>query len=96
MPTGGSQKFKLAFSRCPGELTFAEDTHVGAATPCLLETTNVAGGSIRWVETPPQTATQCLLPTGDGPWYANLKVDFAPSIETCDDTVPCKMDWTWN
>ena len=96
MPSAGSQKFTLAFSRCPGELTWASEQFEGNAKPCVLETTSVTGGTIRWTEAGAQTATTCLLPPGSGPWYANLKVGFALSIETCDDAGPCKIDWQWN
>lgn len=96
MPSAGSQKFTLAFSRCPGDLTYAQDQVVDGAKPCYFYTTNVAGGSIRWIESGTEAANQCLLPPGDGPWYANLKVEFGLSIETCDDAGPCKIDWQWN
>ncbi|MGE0400381.1 MAG: hypothetical protein AB7T06_26940 [Kofleriaceae bacterium] len=96
MPTEGSQKFTLAFSRCPADLTYADSQRVGGMTPCMLQTTSATGGSIHWTQTPPQTGTECLLPPGDGPWYANLKVEYSLLIETCDDAGPCKMSWQWN
>lgn len=96
MPNRGSQKFVLAFSRCPADLTYADSQRVMGMKPCMLETTSVNGGSIRWIETGFQSSTECLLPPGDGPWYANLKVDYSLTIEMCDDAGPCKIDWQWN
>jgi hypothetical protein len=91
--------YKLAFSRCPGDMSaFAETQNRAAAngTPCAGDFVSRTG-LLSWVETGAPNNFHCYLPPGEGPWYVNLRVDPA-AVTACQEEVghQCVINWQWN
>jgi hypothetical protein len=90
---GNGARFTLAFSRCPGDMT----SFSGGQSPCFGETTNPVGLNMRWSNGTAMHWSRCHLPPADGPWYANLEVDYDPQVEDCLRVFGrCVINWQWN
>lgn len=97
VPNVPDGKYWVTFSRCPGDINELRTAQTqGQASPCggyFFGRT----GRIDWRETNGPNPFQCYLPPGDGPWYANIRVE-PEYVQQCQDEVgtQCVINWQWN